>query len=356
MDITINSQVLATELRILNKVVPAKPVIQILSSALFHADDGLTAYATDLEVGLNITCAATIHEPGTAALPVAKLLALVEQFPDAPVRLEANEQRVCIRSGAFKSQLQLNPLEDFPQCPAVEGAAMPLDAGVLRTLIGKTRYAVTVQRARYVLQGALLVTQGITSAMVATDTKRLALATSHHAELPPQKVLIPAKTLDVLFEQAADVPIMLTVGPRHLFFDFGSRLLVSRMIDGEFPSYERVIPQQNDLRVIFDRAAFIATLRRLLVLSEETQAVYCELNDNKATLYATSVGVGFGDEVLPVAYGDRPVKICINGAFILDFLTVATERTITMALKDEVSAVLLTDGNDHLAVIMPMRG
>lgn len=355
MRLIVNSQLLATELRLLNKVVPSKPTLAILSHALFTADGGtLSLHATDLEISLGTSCPASVQVPGAVALPVTKFLALVEQFSDADVEIVADRHQVLVACGAFKSRLQALPVTDFPVLPALDGAATMLDAAMLRRLIAKTRYAVTSVGSKYVLQGALLTLQGEVAAMVATDSKRLALATmrSDGNEL---RMLIPVKMLDMLAGQADEGDLEVTIGARHLFFSIGGRLLLSRMIDGEFPKYERIIPQNNDKVVTVDRGAFQAALKRAVLIAEESAAVYLSLTSGLMELSTASAEVGSADEALRVGYAAEPLKICVNGRYALDFLDASTAPTIMIHLKDALGAALFTEGNDHVAVIMLMR-
>lgn len=354
MNVTVNSQVLATELRALNKVVPTKPAIAILSYALLRADDKLHLYATDLEVGLNTECAAHVDVPGTIVLPVAKFLAMVEQFPDADVTLTADGDKVLVRCNAFRSKLQALPKEGFPVQPTVEGEACTLDALALRALIGKTRYAISATAAKYVLQGALLTLAGPMGTMVTTDSKRLAIAMMGRTGAD-QRIVVPMKTLDLLASQSDVGDVTLTVGPRHLFFASAGRLLISRAIDGQFPKYDSIVPRDNDKLIVADRSALAAALRRVILAAEESQAVYFDITPGQLLLSSSSAEVGSADEVVPVDTAIT-LKICINGSYVHDFLSVALDQTVAFKLKDEKSAMLMSDGNDHVGVVMLMRG
>lgn len=354
MNVTVNSQVLAAELRLLNKVVPTKPAIAILSHALFRADDALSLYAMNLELSLGMSCEAQVADPGAVALPVAKLLALVEQFTDTDVMIAAEKSKVTVKCGTFISKMQAMPVADFPVPPVPIGQAIQLDATSIQQLISRTRYAVSATSSKYVLQGALLTLLGPIAAMVATDSKRLALGIAGRAKGPDCRVVIPAKALDALGSLVGDVE--LTIGARHLFFLAGRRLITSRTIDAQFPAYERIIPRDNDKVLQFNRSALSAALRRLLLVAEDDAAVYFAVSEGIAELTSASAEVGSAAEPVLVAYAGPPITVCINGSYVLDFLNAMTGDTLTMALKDANSAALLTDGDDHVGVIMLMRG
>lgn len=354
MIVTVNSQLLAAELRQICKIVPSKPAIVALSYVVLSAEgDQFRLYATDLEIALDAGCRATVERPGSAALPAVKLLAFVEQFTNSDVRIVADKQ-VTIECGAFKSRIQTLSVEEFPQRPDVDGSSCMLDGMALRMLIARTRYAVSAGGSKYVLKGALLTLTGQTAAMVATDAKRLALATTSRTG-PDQRVIVPAKTLDVL-ASGDDGDIELTVGPKHLFFALDGRMLTSRTIDAEYPKYERIIPRNNDKIVAADRMAFTAALRRVTIASDENQAVWITVAPGRMEMQAQSNEVGSAVEGLDVRYDGPLLKVCANGEHVLDFLNAASGMTITMALKDASSAALFMDGDDHIAVIMLLRG
>lgn len=356
MIVTVNSQKLVVELRLLNKIVPNQPAIAILSHALLAAEgEGLHMFATDLEIGLGTACHARVDEPGRTALPVAKLLAMVEQFPDDDVILTSDAKQTVIRCGAFRSRLQALNADDFPRQPAAEAMTNALDGNLLRQLIDRTRYAVAATATKHVLQGALLKMVDQAVAMVSTDGKRLALTTGA-VEGGNLSVIVPAKMLDVLSSQLIDGPVEMTLGEQHSFFMVDGRLLSSRTFDAEFPRYERIVPKDNDKRIEVNRAAFAAALRRVIVAADNNGAVYLGIEGQRMEMTSSSVEVGTADEAVPVAYDGPEMKVCINGNYVLDFLNAAGGQTVTLLLKDARSAAMLMDGDDYVGVIMLMRG
>jgi DNA polymerase-3 subunit beta len=354
VNITIDLHDLHDELRKLNQIVPAKPPVAVLGYVLLSADDGkLRGYATDQEVGLVTTCDAQVDEPGAVLLPMDKLLPLVDRFSDSEVQIGTAGKQVQVRCGGFVSKLQALPASDFIPEPVVEGTVCPLDGGVLQELIGKTRYAVDATNTKTLLRGALLtLTEGV-GVMVGTDTKRLAMVAMPRTG-PAASVIIPAKTLDVLTSMPPLGDITLTVGSRHIFFAADGWQLHSRMLEGQYPNYSRIIPKAHDKHVVVERIAFAAALRRMTLISEDTQAVYCTISDGALELAATNVNVGTAKETLRVEYEGPPLKVCINGEHVVDFLEAATARTITMSLKSAKDPVKFAEGDNHIAVILLM--
>jgi len=228
---------------------------------------------------------------------------------------------------------------------------------MLAALIAKTRYAVSATAAKYVLQGALLTLNEVGAAMAATDGKRLALATMTRGQGDNHRVIIPMKMLDLLAGQLGTADVEMSEGSNHMFFLVDGRLLTSRKMDGEFPAYDRVVPRGNDKRVVVERAALAAALRRIVLVADSNQAVYLAVDAGRLELNTASAEVGSADEQMPAEYDGPPLKVCVNGRYVLDYLEAATQERFTMALKDESGAMLLTEGNDdHVGVIMLMRG
>lgn len=353
MNISVNSQLLAKELRALNKIAPTKPAIPILSHVLLTATDTLSLAATDLELAYRTTCVAQITTPGTVALPVAKILAMVEQFPDADVNILLDGKHAVIKCGAFKSRMQAMSPEDFPQLQEPNGVSSTLDGTSFRQMITRTRYAVAADASRYLLQGALLALAGPVAAMCATDSKRLALATMTR-QGAEARVVIPVKALDVL-ANGADLEIELTVSERHLFFGSDNRLLISRTIDGEFPKYERILPRENSNVVTVERSILASALRRVGLVSEQNQSTLFDFAEGRLDISTSSAEIGDADERVPIGYVGEPLTMQCSWRLLLDALDAASGQTVTLALKDASSPILFTDGDDSLAVIMPMR-
>lgn len=359
MHLNINSQILAEELRLLNKIVPSKPAIQILNYILFKAGDGLTCYATDLEVGLVTSCEADVREQGQIAIPAQKLLSLVEQFPDDDVSIMRDKTQVVVRCGKFTSRLQILPTDDFPTPPVETGRAAVMSGPALAQAIAKTRYALSSSGPRYAIQGALLTLIKNGAAMVGTDGKRLALTTMRQEQEVPSetKIVIPAKTLDALLPQLTSDTTM-TISDKHCFFRVGERLLISRMIEGKFPKYEAVVPQQNDKRITIERTRLASALRRVKQVSDENKAMLFDISPGFLRISSSSVEIGSADEVLDVNYEGPPLTICVDGEAVLDFVDAASHPNIVIALKDNKTAMLLLDGDkdsNYLGVIMLMR-
>jgi DNA polymerase-3 subunit beta len=354
VDIVVNSQTLAQELRLVNQAVATKPTLPILARVLINAtDDHLSFYATDLEIGFSTTCRARVTDPGRITVPAKHLLDIIEQLPNADVQIVTDRAHVHVRSGAFRSRLQTMTPGDFPVASAVEGEPITLPTVPLQTIIRQVKVAIS-DNSKYTVNGALLSLTEQVAALVATDGKRLSLATlPYHGR--PESVVLPIKTLDALLTMFSEPSVEFSRSERHLFFTAGSRLLTSRTLEREFPKYERIIPRDSDKTATVDRSVLAAALRRVGLTSEQNQATYLEFSEGVLDLSSSSAELGDAVERVPLRYIGESLKVCCNWRFILDFLEVAEGQSVTLSLKDAVSPLLLTDGDNHIAVVMLMR-
>lgn len=358
MIVTVNSEVFAQELRTVEKIVSGKTLIPVLQNVLLRANEHLHFSTTDNEVSISTRCAANVQAPGAVTLPVKTLLDMISQLPDAEVYLAMDERgQVRIASGNFKSRLQALPAETFPVLPAINGEIVSLSGNVLRILAHKVRFAINEKTTRFSINGALLSLTGNVIAMVATDGKRLALATAVRSEEGASiSAIIPTKTLDVLLSQevlGADMKFAL--GERHLFFDFENGLLSSRMLEEKFPAYQRIIPRDNAQVLTIGRASFLAALKRVSLVSADTRTTTFAIEKDALTIGASSAELGDALEHLPIKYEGPNLKIAIDWSYVIDFLNASSGQFITMALKDGGPSALFSDGADYINVILLQR-
>jgi DNA polymerase-3 subunit beta len=369
MELVARKADLVRELQFFQQIVERKNTIPILANVLIESTGNeLTLLATDLEVALRSRCEAAVEKAGAVTLPAKKLYEVVRALPEADVRLETEKGGTGVKVSAerFESRMPTLPREDFPSLPESGGATKSTIKGsVLRQMV-KTQFAITGEDTRYYLNGALFVLRGDSMTLVATDGHRLALV---NAEREPAvqgveeiKAILPRKTLSELSRllNEGDVDVQYERGENHLFFEIGPRLLISRMIDGQFPAYEKVIPKTNDKRIEFERDRLTQAVRRVAILSNErSRAVKLVLDKGKVEVTSSSPEFGEAREPLAIDYSGPALTICFNAQYILDFLNAVECDTIALELKDEVSQAVMkpagVEGYDYTYVIMPMR-
>jgi len=371
MELVVRKTDLLRELQLFQGIVERKNTIPILANVLLEANGAeVKMLATDLEVGLRSKCTATVSKGGSLTLPAKKLYEIIKALPETDVRIEEDKGGVKVAADRFDSRMQTLPREDFPTLPDAPGtvsATLPREA--LRRMIERTQFAITGEDTRYFLNGALFILRADSMALVSTDGHRLAYISVPRERAKGSKpddenrVILPRKTLlelGRLLAEGGEGDIRYERGENHLFFGVGDRLLISRMIDGQFPAFERVIPKNNDKHVEFDRDRLTSAVKRVALLSNErSRAVKFQIDKGKVEIASSSPEFGEAKEVLMVDYAAAPVTICFNAQYVLDFLSVVETESVSLDFKDEMSQAVLkplgAEGYDYTYVIMPMR-
>ena len=366
MELVVRKTDLLRELQLFQGIVERKNTIPILANVLIEADGNeVRMLATDLEVALRSRCEATVKKSGSLTLPAKKLYEILKALPETDVRIEEDKNGVKVAADRFDSRMQTLPREDFPALPDASGkprATLPRDA--LKEMVAKTQFAITGEETRFFLNGAKFVLKPESLAMIATDGHRLALVEVTHKIGVTEEigVILPKKTIlelgKLLVEGDGDV--LFESGENHLFFEVGGRMLISRMIDGQFPAYERVIPKGNDKQIEFERERLSNAVKRVALLSNErSRSVKIEISKGKVEVTSSSSEFGEAHEELIVDYAGPPLSISFNAQYVLDFLNVVETDVVALSLKDEVSQVVMkpvgAQGYDYTYVIMPMR-
>jgi DNA polymerase-3 subunit beta len=366
MELVVRKNELLRELQLFQGIVERKNTIPILANVLIEANGNeVRLLATDLEVALRGQCLATVASGGSLTIPAKKLYEIVRALPETDVRIETDRHGVRVAADRFDSRIQTLPTEDFPTLPDASGqakATLPRDA--IRQMVAKTQFAITGEDTRFFLNGAKFVLKPGSLTLVATDGHRLALVeVAHQCGVAEEVgVILPRKTLlelgRLLSEGEGDVRF--EAGQNHLFFEVGGRTLISRMIDGQFPAYERVIPKGNDKTLEFDRERLSSAIKRVALLSNERSRAV-KFSVTRGTVDVTSSSSEFGDahEQLAVEYAGPDLAISFNAQYVLDFLNVVGTDVVSLSLKDDVSQAVMkpvgADGYDYTYVIMPMR-
>ncbi|PYR14223.1 MAG: DNA polymerase III subunit beta [Acidobacteria bacterium] len=370
MELVVRKNDLLRELQLFQGIVERKNTIPILANVLMEANgDEVRFLATDLEVGLRSKCNASVAKSGSLTLPAKKFYEIIKALPETDIRIAEDKGCVKVAADRFDSRMQTLPREDFPTLPE-SGAGAPsatLPRSALKEMVAKTHFAITGEDTRYFLNGALFVLRPDSMSLVATDGHRLALVTvprdgKANKDTDEIRAILPKKTLGelsrLLMEGEGDIAY--ERGENHLFFHVGDRLLISRMIDGQFPAYERVIPKGNDKRIEFERDRLTNAVKRVALLSNErSRAVKIQIDKGKVDITSSSPDLGEAKETLTVDYAGAPMQICFNAQYVLDFLSAVSTDVVSLELKDEVSQALMkpvgAEDYDYTYVIMPMR-
>lgn len=369
MELTLRRGDFLNELTLMQGVVERKNTIPILSNILLKTSDGhLDFTSTDLDLTLLSRAKASVSHPGSVTVPARKLFDLIRNLPEADVRLKLLENHylgvTCERS-SFR--LVAQPAEDFPTVPRVEGKghlSFPLD--IWKRLTRKVLYAVSAEETRFQLMGALLKDKGKEFELVATDGHRLALVDFAKGDTKGSmpNVLIPKKALSEILKMdgGADEKLEIRHSENHLLFSVGSRQLIARLLDVNFPPYEKILSKDNDKTVIVSRVACQGAIRRVaLFSSERSRGVKLSFEKNLLTVASASQELGEGTETLDVRYDGDPLSIGLNAQYLLDFLEEAETENVQLDLKDENTQCVckpegvIENASSYLYVVMPMR-
>ena len=366
MEITVRKSDLVKELQLVQGIVERKNSIPILSNVLAEARGAeVRISATDLDVSLRCGCAAEVKAEGSITLAAKKLYEIVRSLPESDVRIKVlADSWATIDCERVSFKMAGLPREDFPTLPEGKPSkGVEIPAELLRDLIARTAFAITAEDARYYLAGALLLLDREGASMVATDGHRLSYA---HRKAPlkltePQRVLVPRKAIQELARllETEDSATFQQVD-NHLVFSVGARVLSSKMIEGQFPAFEKVIALTGDKVVALERERLATAIRRVSLLSSErSRAVRLTLGDGRLDLSASSPDLGEAKESLTAEYKGASVEIGFNAQYLLDFLAAAGTDAISLELKDHESQGLFRPAGegatDYRYIVMPMR-
>lgn len=347
-------------------VVERKQTMPILSCILIDAhDDRLVITATDLELELITYCAATVGASGSSAIPARKLFDICRGLPnDAEISIDIHEGRIRIRSGRARFMLSQMPGEDWPRVEDFESEnRFEIQENTLKQLLDRTEFAMAHQDVRYYLNGLLVVLRPDGVRCVATDGHRLALsdATAELALEQTVQAIVPRKAiveLVKLLDANGESSIALQLSRNHMRIELPGLKFTTKLIDGRFPDYERVIPDGNDKRMTANREAIRQALSRTAILSNEKfGGVRLSLNDGRLTIQSQNVDKEEAEDEIEVDYHDAPIVIGFNVHYLLDALAAMSTDEFTLDLSGENSSGLLQEQGreDSRFVVMPMR-
>jgi DNA polymerase-3 subunit beta len=370
MKFTIDRAALLRALGHVQSVVERRSTIAILSNVLLKADNGTISLATtDMDLEMTESLAADVAKPGAITAPAVTLHDIVRKLPDNKVQIELDSSGnfITIRAGRSDFRLSSLPVADFPQ---FGGAALPtsfsIPAADLRALIDRTKFAMSTEETRYYLNGIYIHATDADGVpllrAVATDGHRLARfqmplpegAQSMPGVIMPRKMVLELRKL---LDEAADT-IRVSLSENKITFAFDHIILTSKLIDGTFPDYQRVIPSGNDKIIEVDPKVFSGAIDRVSTISDgKSRAVKITLNGHTMTLSANSPDAGSAKEDIEVRSEAEPLEIGFNARYLLDITSQVDGEGCRMSMSDPSAPTIIQDTSDPSAlyVLMPLR-
>jgi DNA polymerase-3 subunit beta len=347
-------------------IIERRHTLPILSNVLIERSGGSLAFlATDIEI--QITSRGAVDSSGesrTVTVGARKLVDILRALPDgSEVTLQQQDKRLLVKSGKSRFVLQTLPAEDFPRLakPAGEAARFSLPQKALRRLLGLVQYSMAQQDIRYYLNGLLMVVEEKSLKLVATDGHRLAYASmALDAKLPRQEVIVPRKTVLELAKLLADSDdeVRVELSASQAAFAFGGVELVSKLVDGKFPDYTRVIPVGHKNKLSLGREVLRQSLLRAAILSNEKfRGVRWVLTDGSLKIVSSNTEQEEAEETLEVAYKGDALDIGFNVNYLLDVLNNVAGSEVECLFGDAASSALLSFPSEaeFKYVVMPMR-
>jgi DNA polymerase III subunit beta len=343
-------------------VVSTRTTLPILSNVLLQAKEGAVHLTTtDLDVGVRGSFEANVDKVGATTLPARRLFTIIRELPSSEIAIEVDGKNAAsIRSGQSFFKILGLPEEEFPPLPKFENAkVVTMRQKDLHDGLRKTAYAISTDETRYVLNGVLFSFKENKLTLVATDGRRLAMLDielefprSHEAE-----IIVPTKAVTELQRLLKDDgEVKISVGSGQIAFDLNNTLLVSKLIEGNYPNYKQVIPSEAKERVTLERETFLNSLRRVsLLASDKSNSIKLNFSKNNIEITANTPEVGEARESLPVAYKGRDFSIAFNPEFLMAPLRNLIEDEVFFDLIDEMSPGVLKIQTPFLYVLMPMR-
>lgn len=377
MEFTVQRGEFLRELALSQGVVERKTTIPILSNILLEAlTDQVRITATDLELGIRSSCPAKVKKGGSITVPAKKLLDYVRQLSEEEIKFKLSEaagggslQVTCGRSHVRMAGLAR---DSFPVLPDFTTKMAVLPPAIVSQMIARTNFAISSEESRYTLNAALLILKPETMTMVATDGHRLA-----HVETDASvtqdgyggmsgelRVLIPKKAMTELSKLLAEIPegtlVEFCKDDNHLFFRMGRRLLISRMLSGQFPNYEAVLPKANDRLVVLEQEEIAAAVRRVALFADErSHSIRFQMSADEVKVTAAGSDAGESEETLPASYKGPDFTIGFNWQYLLDYFAASGSGKVSFEFKDEQSAGQLRPVAEeklkYRYVVMPMR-
>ena len=362
MKFNVNRSAILTSLQSVQAVIPSRPAVPILANIYIKAEDGkLEITATDMDLTVRTVLDAAVSESGVTTLPARHLVGIFRELAGDEVRVEVNDKNVAaLVAGATKFHLNGLSESEYPRLPRLSDAkAFSFECGTFRDMLKLVSYAASTDESKPYLMGVFMSLRDGKLTVVASDSRRMAL-TDHELDFPAGSevnVIIPSKTVAELQKTLPDSgELRILVGEKQLAFEFGSTLILSKRVEGNFPNFSQVIPTMSNERVSIDRDSFLSALRRAsLMVTEAFNAVKMTFSENKVEFFSTVSEIGAAHDSLDCKYAGKELSISFNPFFLMDPLKVLEADEVYLDIVDELSPGVIRSTQNFVYVLMPIR-
>jgi len=364
MKFTCERSVLLKEVAIANEIISSKNVIIILSNIYFEAKNGnLTIKATDMKVNFETKVPVNVVEEGSVTVYGDKFYGIINSIPDGEIEFEQKDNRINLKTSAKKARFQLKtiPSDKFPEFTVSSKDFFEMPIKEFKEMIQETIFAISDDETRYFMNGVFFEKADEKIIMVATDGRRLAFISKKSA--PGVKdfsgIIIPPKILNIVLKRAGDegmVKISLT--DKTIFIQFGSYRLSSVLIDGQFPNFRRVIPENQPKQFTVNRIEMLDALKRVsLLVEQKSHRIYLGLSPGIASIYCEENDIGNAREEIPCKYDGEELSIALNYRYLEEPFKVNSGDEISIQFSDPGKTITITPvpERDFFHIVMPMQ-
>lgn len=365
MKLRVEKGVLLNGIQKVQNVISTKSALPILANMLLETQqDSLKLTATDLDIGISCGIPVDVQEPGLITMPAKRFSDIIKELPGDTISINSKKNNlVIIETGSCQFKIMGLAPEDFPKLPEFkEGHVITLEQGVLKEMLTLTSFAVSLDETRYILNGILFKIHQNQITLVATDGKRLAMIERKLQQNIDKDVyiIVPLKTIHELNRNLGETDeLSMLLGNNQVLFDLGKMVIISRLIEGEFPDYQQVIPAASGNKISLQREEFLLAVKRAALLSTpDYQAVKFETFKNKLVVSKSTPDVGESREEVPAEYQGKEIAIGFNPNYLIDVLKNLQDERIEFELSGAEKAAEnpgVIRVNGYIYIVLPMR-
>ena len=346
----------------LQNTISTKAALPILFNLLIETQRGkIYMAATDLDVGISLSIPVEIIEEGGITVPAKRFFDIIRDLPEGAIDITVKKNNsIFIESQKCFFKLMGLPKEEFPKLPKLpEKETITLNQQLLKNMLSLTSFAVSRDETRYILNGVLFVAKGNNIRFVATDGRRLALI-EKALELPAEfkkEVIVPAKAIQELVRNLSDAGLVkITFGENQISFQFDNTTLISRLIEGQFPNYEQVIPKEGKDKLLIDREKLLWATKRVAILtSPDSQSIKIDLFKNKLIFSKNSPDMGEAREEIDTEHKGNEFSVGFNPQYLIDALKSLKDEAVSLELTGPESPGVIRARDNYVYIVLPMQ-